>query len=180
MRCLILALLFTLAPAGTVQAEAQGAADPARVAEAIRLLDAENFESATMHSVDVGTEAMLGVITEQLKKQFGDTLPDDFIGKMRDTMRSHAEETMREKLPDVKRRTAELYAKEFTLVELARLREIAADPVIVKSRKWSREVEPTMVMLGIDAMRATQDDLDAKLKRLVADYVKSLGATPTS
>lgn len=180
MRCLILALLLAIAPTGPAIAAPQGAADPARIAEAMRLLDAENFESATMHSVDVGTEAMLGVLTEQLKKQFGEALPDDFVRKMRDTMRSHAEQTMREKLPEVKRRTAELYAREFTVAELGRLREIAADPVIVKSRKWAHEVQPTLVMLGIDAMRETQAELDAKLKRLVEDYVKSLGKQPTS
>ena len=180
MRCVLLAFLFALAPAGPILAAPQSAADPARLAEAVRLLDAENFESAAIHSADVGTEAMLGVITEQLKKQFGEALPDDFVKKMRDTMRAHSEETIRAKLPEVKRRTAELYAEEFTVAELARLREIAADPVIVKSRKWSRDVQPKLVMLGIDAMRDTQDELDAKLKRLVADYVKSLENRPTS
>ena len=180
MRRVLLTLLITLAAAKPVYAVQQSAPDPARVAEAIRLLDAENFEATTMHSVDVSTEGMLAVVTEQLKKRFGDTLPADFVKKMRDTMRSHTEETIREKLPEVKRQTAELYARDFSVAELVRLREIAADPVMAKSRKWSRDVQPTMMLLGINAMRDKQAELDAKLKKLVEDYVKGLGSQPTS
>lgn len=180
MRRIVLVLLLALGSTGIAHAAPRDTADPARVAEAIKLLDAEGYEAALMHSVNVGTEAMLGIMTEQLQKRSGEALPDAFLKKMRDTMRSHAEETMREQMAGVKRKTAELYAKEFTVTELARLREIASDPLIARSRSWSREVQPTMVMLGIEAMREKQGELDAKLKDLIEDYVRRLETKPTS
>lgn len=173
-------LLFLAALTATIVAAPLAAAtpDPARVEEAMRLLDAEDFEGATMRASDVSMEAALGVMSEQLKKQFGEALPDDFLDSMREIMRDHARTAMRAKLPVIKRQTAELYAADFTVEELRRLREISGDPVMMKSRRFAHDKQPAMVMLGVNAMRETQGELDAKLKRLVEDYVaKQKGAS---
>lgn len=169
---LFLFLAALAAPASSVSAPPVQIAKPNRaaVAEAIRLLDADGFDEAAMRSTDLMLGVELAAMVDQLQKQYGDGLPSDFVEQLRTTIHDHAMATMRAHLAAMKQQAAELYAQEFTAAELIHLRELQADPVAVKARERNKSLQPRLVKIGTDTMRAAQPELEAKIKRLVSDY----------
>ena len=154
--------------------------DPATLAEAVRLLDAEGFEQEAVRSSELGLEAGMAAMTEQIQKTLGDSVPADFLAQLRQIMRDHSMATLKAKLPAITADAARLYAREFTRGELVRLRQLSADPVMVKARARNKVLAPRLMMIGIKAMREAQPELDAKVKRLIADYLARTKAKPTS
>jgi hypothetical protein len=156
--------------------------DDATVAEAIQLLNVEKFDETAMHSIDLVMGVILAGMVDGLHKQYGDDLPGDFVDQLRTTIHDYAVETMRTHLQDMKRQTAEIYAQEFTKDELIHLRELQSDPVAVKARERSKEMQPRLMQIGVRTMQAAQPELDAKIKRLVSDYLAAHGkaAAPSS
>ena len=159
-------------PAPVIQA---APVDPARVAEAIRLLDAQGFEKESLQTAEMGLELMLASLTEQIQKRTSEPVPEDFLQKWRQTMRDHLNQTMRANMASAKREAAEIYAQEFSRDELARMRELAADPVMVKARERNRVIGPKLMMIGARRMREAEPELEAKIQKLVADYLRSTG-----
>jgi len=160
--------------AGPATAEAP-APDEATVTEAVRLLDADGFDENAMRSTELMIGVSLAAMVEALQRQFGDKAPQDLVEQVKTTIHDHAMATMRAHLAEMKRQTAMIYAQEFTKVELIRLRELHSDPVAVKARERSKDMEPKLIMIGVKTMRASQLELDAKIKKLVADYLASHG-----
>ena len=80
----------------------------------------------------------------------------------------------------MKRQAAEIYAQEFTRAELIRLRELHSDPVALKARERGKAMQPKLMEIGVTIMRDAQPDLDAKLARLVSDYLAKHGKSVTS
>lgn len=167
-------------PVTVAPVEQEAPVDPAILAEAVRLLDAGGFEQDALRSSELGLEASMAAMTEQLRKTLGDALPTDFLEQMRQVMRDHMRTTMTAKLPAMKLGAARLYAREFTRDELIRLRQLAADPVMVKARERNKVLAPRLMMIGITAMREAQPEFDARIKRLVADYLAAKKGKPTS
>jgi hypothetical protein len=149
--------------------------DPARVAEAIRLLDAEGFEEQSLRSADMALELMLASVTEQIQKRTSAPVPEDFLEKWQQTMRDHMNKTMRANMASAKREAAEIYAQEFSREELARLSELAADPVMIKARARNKVMGPKLMMIGVRRMRDAEPELQAKIQQLVADYLRTQG-----
>jgi hypothetical protein len=154
--------------------------DEATVAEAIRLLDTDGFDESAMRSIDLTMGIVLAGMVDQLHKQYGDALPSDFVEQLRTTIHDYAVATMRAHLQDMKRQTAEIYAEEFTRAELVHLRELHTDPVAVKARDRAKVMQPKLMKIGVMTMKAAQPELDAKIKRLVTDYLAAHGKTPGS
>ena len=178
---LILALLVAPEPIKAIPAPvAEVAIDPARLAEAVRLLDAEGFEANVLRSSELELEAALAGMTEQLQKMLGDAIPVNLLADMRQTMRDHSRTTLHARLPGMKLEAARLYSREFTREELVRLQQIGRDPVMIKARERNQVLAPQMMMIGIKAMREAQPELDAKIKRLVEDHMKRGKTKPTS
>jgi hypothetical protein len=149
--------------------------DAATVAEAMRLLDTDGFDENAIHSTDLVMGISLAAMVDQLHKQFGDALPEDFVEQLRTTIHDYAMATMRAHLTETKRQAAEIYAQEFTQAELAHLRQLHADPVEVKARERASVMQPKLMMIGLATMRAAQPELDAKIKRMVSDYLAAHG-----
>ena len=168
--------VVVIAPA----AEAVAPVDPARLAEAVSLLDAEGFEQNVLRSSEMTLEASLAGMTEQLEKMLGDAVPVELVAQLRQAIRDHNRATLKAKLPAMKLDAARLYAREFTRDELVRLRQIGTDPVMVKARERNQILSPQMMMIGIRAMRESQPELDATIKALVAEYLKRAKAKPNS
>ena len=156
---------------------ARAPVDPARVAEAIRLLDAEGFEQETLRAAEMGLELMLASLTEQIQKRTSEPIPEEFLKKWRQTMRDHMNKTMRANMASTKREAAEIYAQEFSREELVRLRELAADPVMVKARDRNKVMGPKLMMIGARGMREAQPELEAKIEELVGEYLRGVGKT---
>lgn len=153
------------------------AVDPAPIDEAIKMLEAGDFERQILMTSDVAVEGMLAVQVERLQKELEEPLPDDVIASFRQTLLDHSSSTLNAKMPSIKRQAAEIYAREFTVEELRRLREISADPVMVKSRDKSQTLSAQLMMVGVQAMRDSEGALKQKIEQLVQDYVKEAGLT---
>lgn len=151
------------------------AVDPAAVEEAIRMLDAGEFEAQVLTSTGVVVEGMMAVAIEQQQKNASNPLPEELLASLRTTLLEHASATMKSKMPHMKRQAAEIYAREFTVAELRRMREIETDPVMMKARSKSEKLSAQLMMVGMNAMREAEGDLQAKIEKLVHDYLKSAG-----
>jgi hypothetical protein len=141
----------------------------------MRLLDVDGFDESAMRSTDLMIGVSLAGMVEGIQKQLGEETPQDLVDQLRTTIHDFTISTMRARLPEMKRKTAELYAREFTTPELMRLRELHSDPVAVKARERAKEMQPQLMMIGVSTMREAQPQLDAKLKQIVVDYLKAHG-----
>jgi hypothetical protein len=176
-------LLFLLLAPGAPPAAAQPAvvksatqeADPAAVAEALRMLEANQFEKDLLDSTDLMVEGMFAVQIEQLQKKSEEPVPDDLIAAVRQTLRDHARGTMIRRMPEIKRQAADIYAREFTAEELRRLREIAADPVMAKQRAKGQTLNAQLMLVGVTVMRDSEAELEQKLEETLQDYLKKAG-----
>lgn len=146
-------------------------ADPAAVTEAMLLLEQDGFEEEAIRSTDQTLELTLAAMVDQIQKQAGEEVPADFFEQLRKVMRDHAAATLRANMPSIKKQAAEIYAQEFTREELARLRELSRDPVMVKARERSRVMGPKLMALGAYTMKKSEPELEAKINRLVAEYL---------
>ena len=120
-------------------------------------------------------EASIALIVDRLHEQTGSEVPADFMSSLTQLMRDHVSSTMRAKMPEMKRRAAEIYAREFTRDELARMRLLSADPVMVKFRQKGKTIDPQLMMIGINVMRESEPEFRAKVGRLVEDYLSKIG-----
>lgn len=154
--------------------------DPATVAEAVRLLDADEFDKTAVRSTELMVGLSLANMVSQMQKMYGDKMPADLVGQVRTVIHDYAMSTMRAHLADMKRQTAELYAEQFTRAELIRLRELHSDPVAVKAREKGEVMQPRLMMIGVQTMRAAQPELDAKIKQMVTEYISAHnGSSPS-
>lgn len=149
--------------------------DAATLAAAMHYLDAVQFEENAMRTVDLMVNASFASVVDGLQKQYGDAVPHDLVAQLHTAIHDHAVRTMRADLPDLKRKTAAIYASEFTRAELVRLTELQSDPVAVKARDRAKVMQPKLMMIGINAMRASQPELDSEIKRIVTDYISAHG-----
>lgn len=152
--------------------------DAATLDAAMHYLDAVQFEANSMRTVDLVVNASFASVVEGLQKRYGDAVPQDLLEQLHAALQGHALKTMRADLPDLKRKTAAIYASEFTRAELVRLTELASDPVAVKARERAKVMQPKLMMLGITAMRASQPELDAEIKRIISEYLAAHGGEP--
>ena len=145
--------------------------DPAAVAEALRYLVVQDFDKEIIRTSQLALDVTLAGMVERIQKNSGEELPEEFLAELKQTMRDHELNTMRANLPSIKRQAAEIYAAEFTAAELVHLRELAADPVLAKARQRLAIMQPKLMMVGIKVMRDSQPELEAKIKRLISDYL---------
>ena len=82
----------------TVEAAAQP--DAATVAEAMRYLDAVDFDGNAMRTTELVVGTSLAAMVDGLRKQFGD-VPEDLISQIKTAVRDHAMKSMRETLPEL-------------------------------------------------------------------------------
>lgn len=173
MFIVFLAALAAPAPPAPIRAPApaQAAVDPAAVKEALLLLDEGDFEGEAIRNADLALELGIASMIDQIQKKSGEKVPADFVEKLRQIMRDHTSSTLRAKMGTIKQQAANAYAQEFTRDELARLRELSKDPVLVKARERNKTIGPKLMALGAYTMRESEPELEAKIDRLVSDYL---------
>lgn len=172
---LVLAAVMTPPTEATNPASAVSATDPSALKDAIAFLDAMNFEQEALQSSEISIEAMIALITERIRDQTQQEIPEDFMASLNQAMRDHVSDTMRAKMPSMKRQAAEIYAREFTREELSRIRDLSADPVMVKLREKGKSMNPQLMLIGINAMRESEPEFEAKIGRLVEEYLNKIG-----
>lgn len=166
----VTALQVTTAPA-VISPHIESAVDAGIVEEAALLLEEEGFEEQLLRSTALNVEAMVAVMASNIQKQTGEALPKDFLEQLRTLLLDHTESTIRANMRSIKDQAAAIYAQEFTRDELVRLRRIAGDPVMVKARERMKVMEPKLMVLGLQVMREAEADLEAKVIRLVTEFL---------
>ena len=137
----------------------------------MRFLEEQDFETETLRSASMSLELTMGLIIEQIQKKSDKPVPEEFLTKFRETLRNHSESTLRAKMSSIKQQAATIYAQEFTRGELIRLRQLSLDPVMVKARERNKVINPQLMALGANTMRESEHELEAKIQRLVAEYL---------
>ena len=158
-------------PAPPVIAPSKSAIDPAAVAEAIKMLDDSKFDEEGLRSAELMMDVSLAAMIDQIQKKSGNPVPQDFQKELRTLMHDHLTSTLRARMSHIKQEAAKIYAQEFTAEELRRIRELSNDPVMLKSRERNKVIGPKLMALGVYAMRDTEPELEAKINRLVEDYL---------
>ena len=129
------ALAAAPAPAATSQARVNAAQqDSPAMVEAIGMLDDQGFEEETLRTAEMTLELVLGNMLEKIQNMSTDDIPEDFIKELREMVHDHQQLALRGNMTSIKRQAAAIYAKEFSREELARLRQLGKDPVMVKAR----------------------------------------------
>jgi DNA-binding transcriptional MerR regulator len=149
--------------------------DGATIAEAIRLLDTDDFDKNAIRSADLAVGVLLASMVDGLQKRYSEEAPHELVEQLRATIHDFTIAKMKAHLPEMKRQAAEVYAQEFTKGELVRLRELHSDPVAVKARERAGVMQPRLMKIGVNTMRGEQPELDAKLQKLVEDYLEAHG-----
>jgi hypothetical protein len=157
-------------PAAASPQSAQRPADPAALAEAIRYLDGEEFDSEVLRSAEMNLELQMQTTFDEIRKRSDEDVPEDLLEQLRSLTQEHVRTTLQTEMASIKRQAALIYAAHFTAAELVRLREISADPVMIKARKQNKSIEPQLIALGVRVMEPYEEDLQAKILRLVTDY----------
>ena len=167
------------APAATSQPPVSAAQpDSPAMVEALGLLDDQGFEEETLKTAEMTLELMLGTMLEKVQKMSTEEIPEEFIKELRELLHDHQQQALRANMVSIKRQAAAIYAKEFSRDELARLRELGRDPVMVKARVPNKTITPQLMVLGAREMKATEPELEAKIERLVSQHLtkKAKGA----
>ena len=150
-------------------------ADPAAVAEALHLMEEEGFEEEALRTSEMTLELVMATMAEQIQKRTNEPIPADFLAQLQTTIRDHQRSTLRANMGSIKQQAAAIYAQEFTREELVRLRELSKDPVMRKARERMKVMGPKLMALGAYTMRAAEPELEAKIQRLVTDYLARQG-----
>lgn len=167
------ALLAPAAPAVSAPpaASSSAAVDPAAIAEAMRLLDQEGFEDQVLQSSEMTLDLLLASMASDIQRRSGEPVPEDLFKELEQTIRDHASSTLRANMNEMKQQAAVVYAQEFTREELVRLRELSSDPVMVKARERNKVIQPKLMALGAHTMRGSQEELEAKIERIVSEFL---------
>ncbi|WBO21582.1 DUF2059 domain-containing protein [Sphingomonas abietis] len=154
---------------------------PAPAAPAAATPDAATMAAARalMRATDIQAQMraigprMGQAVTMQLQQSFADhQLPtelqsqiagamQDFVGSM-DTMFT----------PQLIDQMAAIYARHFTAADLQHLSQMMQDPAMVRFRKVMPDTLAEMMPLIMTAMRPQQDAFQARIQKIVADWIQ--------
>ena len=143
------------------------------MAEAILLLEQEAFEDVIVRSANDTIELMLASMASQMQRRGAEPIPEDLLQQLRQTLLDHSKATLLANIDSLKLQAAAIYAQEFSRQELIRLRQLSSDPVMVKARERSAVIDRKFMALGAQTMRAAEPELEAKITRMVVEYIES-------
>lgn len=183
MKMSIVAMLLAgaAAPAWTQTPATPPAVTPAKpdaeaVAAAMKFLDAQHFEQQLLDSTEMFTEAfMAAAIQRQMEQKPDEPAPEAFLKDLRGVVRDHSVSAMKSNMADLKRQTAEIYARHLTTAELNRIAELSADPAMQKLQEQEKLIQPQLVMMGMQLMKKYEPALKAKVDAVIEKHLNELG-----
>jgi hypothetical protein len=178
-RWLNIALAATLCAAAPAIA-AQASPDSARIAAAEHLLKAMNYDV----QMDRTIEAIIGEversIDQGLNKQMDEPLPAEVLAKIKAIAETHLRMSFAKHRPALRRGTALIYAKHFTVAELDRMATLQSDPVMVKMQAEIPEIMAETMALSQAMSAEGQDEMRKEVQAVVEDYLRTKGQSPSS
>lgn len=166
--------------AASVQAApAAPPSDAARVAAAERLLDAMHFDTQIDRTMDAVITEVQKNIETSLTAKLDEPAPE-LIKELREIAADHMRTTMRSHLANLRRGTALIYARHFTVAELERLTTLQSDPALVKMQSELPQIAAESMALSRAVAESGQADLQARIKDAVERYVAAKGGKPVT
>ena len=176
LKIVLSAALCAAAPATA----AQPPSDSARLVAAEHLLKAMNYDL----QMDRTIEAIIGEaehsIGEGLNRQMDQPLPPEVVTKIKAIAETHLRTSFAKHRPNLRRGTALIYAKHFTVAELDRLAALQSDPVMVKMQAEIPQIMAETMALSQAMSTEGQDEMRKEVQAVVEDYLRNKGESPSS
>ncbi len=166
MRVAILAAALIAAP---LAAQAPATPDPATLAAAREMMATTDIQGQMRAIMPRMADAM-GV---QLRQMFTDNkMPDGLQQQMTAAIQANMASMQDVMTPAVIDQMAAVYARHFSVDELKRLSALMRDPAMVKYRAEMPDMMGEIMPIMFAAMRPQQEAFQAKMRQIVADWIK--------
>lgn len=165
-----------LSPAALAQQPVQSPPAPDRIAAADALLSAMHFDRQT----DRVIEAIITQMNSDIDQAAGSDLPADLRTKIKGIAATRLRTGFTEHRPEMRRGTALIYARHFTVPELQHLSQLQSDPLFVKMQDEMPQIMAETMKLTEDFARQESEKLEAEIKDTVSDYLAHKEIAPTS
>ena len=177
------ALLFGAAahaePPRTGQAVAAAAATPSReaVEAALRLFEDDQFESQMLAGAMSMTEAAVDTRIEAMKAE-GTEFPEELAASLRTIAYDETRAMVEEMAPTFRLEAAMIYARHFTVGELAELKALQSSPVMQKAERLAPELMGDIGRVGMKIAAARAPEMERKVADTIRKWLEDqeLGA----
>lgn len=176
----ILSVLIAASVAGAAPQAPYAPIAADKLAAAERFLDAVNYDvlvEKTLEKVMVESQRALEA---KLKSEFGNAMPAHMVSEVSAIARRHVDSAIRDNRSVLRKGTATIYAKHFTVPELDRLTRIQADPVMEKYLVELPQISAESMALSRAAMDLEQESMAQEIKALFEDYARSKDRRPST
>jgi hypothetical protein len=158
-------------------------ADPAALAAAERLMDAMNYDKLMDQMMDAmiaQAKQSMPAQLEEMATQSDAKLPPEFKEKLIALVMDSLGRMTKENKVALRRETALIYARHFTVAEIDRLTELQKDPVMLKMQTEMPAIMAESVAMSQTVMAEEMPRMMEELKKMVADYVAQHAKTDAS
>lgn len=174
-----IAALMVAGPA-FAQQPATPAPDAARIAAAEGLLDAMHYDRQVTRTMDAVIAQTDRSLDAQLTAHGSDRIPADLMAKVKAIAETQMRSTFAEHRADLRRGTALIYARHFTVPELQHLAALQADPVLAKMQDEMPQIAADTMALTQALVSQDREKVRDKIKAAVEDYLAHRHSSPTS
>jgi hypothetical protein len=152
----------------------------ARMAAAERLLTAMKYDSQIDRTIDAIVAEVERTIDVELNKKLPEPLPPEVLAKIKALTDAHMRQTFADHRLEVRRGTALIYARHFTVAELDHMAALQSDPVMVKMQAEIPQIMAETMALSQAMIAGGQEQLQADVRAVVEDYLSNKGKSPSS
>jgi hypothetical protein len=177
---LLLKCAIGVALLASASAVAAAADTDARMAAAERLLQAMKYDSQIDRTVNAIIVEVERSIDSELNKKLDEPLPQDVLTKIKSIADAHMRRSFTEHRTELRRGTALIYARHFTVAELERLAALQSEPVISKMQAEIPQIMAETMVLSQAMMADGQEQLQKDVRTVVEDYLRTKGQSPAS
>lgn len=150
------------------EVKAQGI-EPARIAAAERVLDAMNYDAVTEKTVDALATEGHRQIMGQLQGNPNLSLSRSKIDRLSSTIAEFMRSTISKHKTSLRRGTALIYARHFSVEELDRLAVLQRDPLMQKFQTELPQISAELMAMSNAMMAAEQPKLRAAIQQILQE-----------
>ncbi len=179
-RSIIALIGFAAICSGAPAVAAPANPDAARVAAAQKLLDAMHYDSLIDRTLDAVVAETQRTIAANLDKGLDQPLPADLMTRIQAIAATHMRHAIGDHRSELRRGTALIYARHFTMEELSRLTAMQSDPVMAKMQAELPQITAESMALSHGLVESAKAGLEEEVKAVLVDYLKHKGDQPPS
>jgi hypothetical protein len=180
MQVLFMVIAASVASAAPAPAPAPGPIAADKLAAAERFLDSVHYDDLVQRTLESVMAESQRALEARLKAEFGNAMPAQMVSKVSTIARRHIDTAIKGNRSALRRGTATIYAKHFTVAELNRLTEMQADPVMEKYLVELPRISAESMALSRAAMEREQESMADEIKALFDDYARTKEGSPST